>query len=876
MRLYRIRLANFRGVEDRTIEFDPDGITVVVGDNEVGKSSIFDALHMILSQRHSAKARELRDAKPVDRDVGPEVEVELSTGEYRFEYSKRWLKDAEATLSISAPTPENLTGREAHERVEHILADTLDTDLWAALRMLQSGDLKMPGFAVKSLGEALDMSAGGAPPDGLSDSLHDNSEKEYLEFWTGGTGKEKKFRADDKAEADAARKRRDDLQRQQDDVDSDQRRLERLAGELDELRQQEMEQERTLDGLTEEWRSTEALRQEAASLTQQEKTAKAELKSAEAIRRERRRLVEDAERTKSDAINGKADLSTTEEAASAASEQVKQAEEALKSANNALGDSEHRMRVAEEDCEHHALRKQLSELKANHERAERAQQHLIEAEETIDACLGRDDADEIADAESEMKAAEAKFAQSTATVTTTALGSTAVEADGEMLTLEPGDEERWQVADAWELVLPEQVRVSVQVGDDSKRLAEEHQAARKKYEDLCSRGGVADTAEARRQATAREKAEKTHKETKDIIEACLSGTTLDVLAAKIDSTSKAIDFYADGRTADVPLPAGAEEAEGAAVKTKQQYEAKTAEAGDRRQDLDRARQAQMDAERETGLAQKRLEEAETKAVDAESTLSTARLSADDSAIDGDLADKKQRLDDLRASASEARLNLESTDMETLKGRLESADGSLQRTRTDIQDIEHEQIRLEGGLQQAGAQGLSTELAEAESKLDLLERQIKSTELKALAVKRLHETLDKHRQVAHSKHSEPFKQEIERLGRFVFGGNFEVGLDENMAIVSRTLNKQTLSVDQLSTGTREQLGVLCRLACASITSPDGKGAPVVIDDALGWSDTARLQAMGQAITQAGSKCQVIILTCMPGRYGNVGQAKTVRL
>ena len=84
------------------------------------------------------------------------------------------------------------------------------------------------------------------------------------------------------------------------------------------------------------------------------------------------------------------------------------------------------------------------------------------------------------------------------------------------------------------------------------------------------------------------------------------------------------------------------------------------------------------------------------------------------------------------------------------------------------------------------------------------------------------------------------------------------------------------MDQLSTGTREQLGVLCRLACASITSPDGKGAPVVIDDALGWSDTARLQSMGQAITQAGSKCQIIILTCMPGRYGNVGQAKTVRL
>ena len=868
-------MVNFRGVEDCTIEFDPDGITVVVGDNEVGKSTIFDALHMILNERHSAKTREVRGAKPVDRDAGPEVEVELSTGEYRFEYWKRWLKDAEATLSISGPTPENLTGREAHDRAEQILADTLDMDLWAALRMLQSGDLKMPGFAVKSLGEALDMSADGAPPGGLSDSLHDKAEKEYLEFWT-RTGKEKKIWADDKAETDAARKRRDDLQRQQDDVDSDQRRLERLAGELDELRQQEREQDRTLTSLTEEWRSTEALRLEAGSLAQQEKTAEAELRNAETAQRERRRLMEDAERTKRDVKNGKADLSTAEEAVSTTSEQVNQAEEALRSANNVLGESEHLVRVAEEDAEHHALRKQLNDLKADHERAAQAQQHLIDAEKTIDACLGRDEADEIADAEGEMKAAEAKFAQFTATVTATALGSIVVEVDGEMLPLEPDDEERWQVANSWELVLPEQVRVSVQVGDDSKRLAEEHLAARKKYEDLCSRGGVAGTAEARWQATARERAEKTHEEAKDIIDACLSGTTLDVLAAKIDSTSKAIDSYEDGRTADVPLPADAEEAEEAAVEAKQQWEARTADVNDRQEDLDKARQALTDAERETRLARERLEEVETRAADAEGTLFTARLSIEDSAIDVDLAEKRQRLDDLRALAGEASLNLESKDVETLNGRLESADGSLRRTRTDIQNIEHGQKRLEGGLQQAGAQGLSTELAEAESKLEFLERQIKSTELKAQAAKRLHETLDKHRRVAHSKHSEPFKQEIERLGRFVFGGDFEVGLDENMAIISRTLNKQTLSVDQLSTGTREQLGVLCRLACASITSPDGKGTPVVIDDALGWSDTARLQSMGQAITQAGSKCQIIILTCMPGRYGNVGQAKTVRL
>ena len=53
-------------------------------------------------------------------------------------------------------------------------------------------------------------------------------------------------------------------------------------------------------------------------------------------------------------------------------------------------------------------------------------------------------------------------------------------------------------------------------------------------------------------------------------------------------------------------------------------------------------------------------------------------------------------------------------------------------------------------------------------------------------------------------------------------------------------------------------------------------PVIIDDALGWSDPQRLQAMGAAIAAAGKQCQVVVLTCTPGRYSHVGNAKVVSL
>jgi uncharacterized protein YhaN len=122
---------------------------------------------------------------------------------------------------------------------------------------------------------------------------------------------------------------------------------------------------------------------------------------------------------------------------------------------------------------------------------------------------------------------------------------------------------------------------------------------------------------------------------------------------------------------------------------------------------------------------------------------------------------------------------------------------------------------------------------------------------------------------------PFRHKIEQLGRLVFGPSLQVELDADLRIARRTLAGVTVEFHQLSTGAQEQLGIISRLACATLVAADG-GAPVIFDDALGWSDPHRLERMGAAIAVAGRDCQVIVLTCTPGRYANVGTATVVRL
>lgn len=121
MRLHRVRLLNYRGVSDCEVELPAQGITIVEGPNEVGKTSIPEGLDLLLTMKDSSGHRQVNSAQPVGRDVGPEVEIEMSTGEYHFVYRKRWLRRSETVLNVLSPQHHQLTGRAAHDRVEEIL-----------------------------------------------------------------------------------------------------------------------------------------------------------------------------------------------------------------------------------------------------------------------------------------------------------------------------------------------------------------------------------------------------------------------------------------------------------------------------------------------------------------------------------------------------------------------------------------------------------------------------------------------------------------------------------------------------------------------------------------------------------------------------------
>jgi uncharacterized protein YhaN len=90
-----------------------------------------------------------------------------------------------------------------------------------------------------------------------------------------------------------------------------------------------------------------------------------------------------------------------------------------------------------------------------------------------------------------------------------------------------------------------------------------------------------------------------------------------------------------------------------------------------------------------------------------------------------------------------------------------------------------------------------------------------------------------------------------------------------------MNGQSLAFNHLSGGAREQFSLIHRAACSLAVSKDG-GAPLILDDALGYSDAERLIGMNEVLSRAAQKCQIIILTCMPSRYGYIEPALRINM
>lgn len=863
MRLHRLRVENFRGVEAREIEFADAGVTVIEGDNEAGKSSMMEAFDLLLTTQSSSRSKNVRAVQPSGRDVGTEVWADVSCGPWRFEYSKRFNRQPETALTIVEPVREQLAGREAHERVEAILAESLDKTLFGALRLLQSTDPSLGDLANSSaLSQALDRAAGQADSDGgespATQDLVAAVTAEYKKYYTLAQERPTGELADAIAAADAARtavaEREAILATVQDATDQ----LPRVADAIRRLLDDEQ-------AANVEVATGAAAVAEAEAVGEQVAAARAVLETkqmahtvaidAAAQRRGRRdrlaALVRSAE-ANTDAV---ADARRLADVASGQAEQLtgefSAARQRLDALRGDLSDAEAAAVVASD-------RTRLARLESALGEVERLERELgVARTEAAAIVVSGDDVRAAAVLDRDITDLSARLDAAASIVAVTRLGDAEVLIGGEPVT---GTAEV-PAADCTVVEVPGIARIEVRAGADTSALASELTACRTRETELLARCGLATLAEVAPAANKRAEQLRRVTELERALARELGGTRPeDLRRQRLEIVERLPEAQPTGDPVD-PAPLRAAERELADLVVR----------------AERARDAALATSREQLLRGQTLEEtgartvAEISALQAELEEAAAALS--DGALDSRVADAETALEAARAVHTNRSAQLAQLDLDGLRAKQAHVEQAVERIRRQLSEQKSLRTELQTRLEVCRSDGRLDELSDSVAADDAAQAHLGRVSERAAGARVLYETLQRKRNESRARYVDPFTRRLEELAAPVFGDDVSFHVTDEFVIATRTLGGVTVEVEALSGGAKEQLGLLARLACATLVDA-ADGVPLILDDALGYTDPGRLASMAQVLGTSGGDAQIIVLTCTPDRYREVAGAKLI--
>ncbi|MEJ5945027.1 AAA family ATPase [Pseudokineococcus basanitobsidens] len=877
MRILRLRLQSFRGVVDHEVVPSPSGVTVLVGENEVGKTSVVDALDLLLDEYDDSRKRLVRQTQPVGQDVATVVEAEIRAGRHRFTYRKQWHRQPSTRLVVHEPAPEQLAGREAHARVLEVLAEEVDLPLWRALRLQQGVGLEQAELdARSSLAQALDATVAESVGGEREETLVARAEAEHLRYST-PTGAVRVEGRQLLADVEAAQARVVALEREVAEVDRVVDRLdraredataERSAGARDaaDLR---AAQERLL-ALRLVRRTAEVAAADLASATAQSATAQQGLAERSALRRRVQELVEAAQERATALVVAEGALAGAQERLETAGAA---AEAAAVGAGRRRTERDAVVRAAGERAEEVAVER-LRGVLAAHDQAV-----VVVAAAEADLAVRHVDEAALADVEELHRAwveARGRAGASAPVLVLRGAGVVVTTADGER-ELGPDPEEVRLSGGTWFEVGG--LRVEARPTGEQERAESSARRAADALAGRCAALGVPDLAGAAAAAHARRTAVAALDAAQGDLRRAAAGEDLGAARRRVARWDAARPTPPPGGGSAGPGDTGGPDDAGTLDLRQAESEAALSRAAAEETRtaarLEAAAAALEDHRRRVAEARADVEAAAARADLLAADLASARSGSGDDAL-GQVAETalalreaaQERLATAEAAVRDAGVEDAEADLAVLRDRVD--DG-----RKRLRGLEDEVGALAAVLDDRGGAGTVEQLAQARADHDRLSRELAARERRASAARTLHEALQEARARAHAAYVQPLRAEVERLAAPVFGADVRVEVGPDLRVVSRTLDGVTVPYDQLSTGAREQLALLGRLACAVLVS-GGAGVPVLVDDALGWSDERRLDGMARALSLAGASCQVLVLTCVPERYRKVTGATTVRL
>ena len=886
MKLRSLALNQFRKFTTTTrLDDIGDGLNIIGGPNEMGKSTLLAALRSVLFEKYNSKARPIRELQNARNKAAPVVvlEFELEEGIYRI--SKRFVKGPYARLQC--PDGRDLQGDEAEEALRTLLnfnepnnvgAKPESLGIWNVL-WVQQGDsfglIDMPDSARSSLHGALDSQVGAVLGGKRGRELPRAIQNRLNEQITPSTGRP---RGEYKAlgervgsleeELNQLKERRRELSEDLENLEEVQVKLDRIdSGENEQKDEEDLEASltrrdelKTLESKIEKAKLGGTLLQTRRNTAQRRVDERKELRSS----------ISEREESLSE-LNACVEQLTEEKSAS-----IKSLERALSSVRQAekllekLDESEFRQRRIVAAGERHSQLQEWEDRFSKAEKAEKSQRkferaaaEILVTEETLDA---------IRQAEKQVESAASR------------LNAAATRIDFELksqnlpdLTVngDPLTDSRASIraVETTKILIPGRGTISIEpaIRDREKLLAEQRDNSATLKQNLIETG-VANPDEAESQFRRKQQLLRDAKAAREEVELYAPaakgreagvralGTHIEALRRILEKELKKLDLKT--------LPALGE--------AETQLRETATRTSEMRTELATKREATSGPEQESRRV-------ETELARIQGTLeeSVRILEADKRRLEAEEKDVSDAA--LHRDTKEVQLSLKQQDMliETLESQrddqtisqLEARISRLQRAidgrRNKREELGTQKARLESRIEVADGAGLDEKIDLVERNLILAQEELGRKQRDVAVLNLLLETLRNAESLAKEKYLTPVMSRIRPYLESLFPGA-EILIDENLVIKGlRRGDEHDEQFHHLSMGTQEQIAVLVRLAFAKMLAEQGNPATVVLDDALVFSDDQRMERMFDILNMAADDVQVLILTCREQLFERLG-------
>ena len=205
----------------------------------------------------------------------------------------------------------------------------------------------------------------------------------------------------------------------------------------------------------------------------------------------------------------------------------------------------------------------------------------------------------------------------------------------------------------------------------------------------------------------------------------------------------------------------------------------------------------------------------------------------------------------------------------LEARISRLNSAIERRASSRVETKIETVRLRERVEAHDSAGIDEAIEHTQHELEQAKRQCDRIERELEVLDLLAQTLRAAESEARERYLAPVVDRVHPYLQMLFP-NAEIGMDEDLNItgMSRRAGYEE-SFDHLSMGTQEQIAVLVRLAFAEMLVDQGAPAAVILDDALVFSDDKRMRLMFDILSHAAQRVQIVVFTCREQLFEGLG-------